>query len=320
MDVLEHDPLIPLLDSGNRAIIWQVDRYILDRSSCPAEELWELREPKRLMRRQGPDGRWRYPATDGRIRSRDDYDQLQTYKTLLDLIHKYRMDRRDIAISRAAEFLFSFQRKEGDLRGLYANQYTPNYTAAIMEVLICAGYGDDPRIQRGFDWLLSIRQEDGGWAIPFRTRGRDLSVSFEEESPTLDGDRSRPFSHLITGIVLRAFASHPLRRSEPGVIEAGEMLASRMFNRDAYPDRADPIYWEKIQFPYQWTDVLSVLDTLSLLGFAPDHPDVARGIDWLIDDQGKDGLWRSRYGGKNRLEKDLWVTLAVSRVLRRLLG
>jgi hypothetical protein len=36
-------------------------------------------------------------------------------------------------------------------------QYTPNYSAAIMELLIKAGYSTDVRTEKGFQWLLSIR-------------------------------------------------------------------------------------------------------------------------------------------------------------------
>lgn len=50
----------------------------------------------------------------------------------------------------------------GDLRGIYGSQYSPNYTAAILELLIGAGLGDDPRVRRALEWLLAMRQADGG--------------------------------------------------------------------------------------------------------------------------------------------------------------
>jgi hypothetical protein len=61
----------------------------------------------------------------------------------------------------AAEYLFSHQTNEGDFRGIYGTQYSPNYSAAIMEFLIKAGYARDERIAQGFQWLLHIRSVTG---------------------------------------------------------------------------------------------------------------------------------------------------------------
>ena len=57
-------------------------------------------------------------------------------------------------------------------------------------------------------WLLSMRQDDGGWAIPTRTPGLSLNVMLTARE-TFEPDRSRPSSHLVTGFVLRALAAHP---------------------------------------------------------------------------------------------------------------
>ena len=80
--------------------------------------------------------------------------------------------------------------------------------AAITELLITAGYRGTPQVENTMRWLLSMRQHDGGWAIPTRTLGLPLSV-MSTGSETFEPDPARPSSHLITGIVLRAFAAHP---------------------------------------------------------------------------------------------------------------
>jgi hypothetical protein len=97
-----------------------------------------------------------------------------------------------------------------------------------MELLIKAGYGDDPRIERAFRWLLSIRQTDGGWTIPFLTTGMSWDEGVRAPAP-IPPDRSKPFSHLATGAVLRAFADHPAWRQSPAAIQAGALLATRLF-------------------------------------------------------------------------------------------
>ena len=77
-------------------------------------------------------------------------------------------------------------------------------------------------------WLLSMRQDDGGWAIPARTLGLPLKVLLATRE-ILGPGRSRPSSHLITGIVLRALAAHRHYRHLAATRRAGELLKSRFF-------------------------------------------------------------------------------------------
>ena len=44
-------------------------------------------------------------------------------------------------------------------------------------------------------------------------------------------------------IVVRALAAHRRYRRSPDTRRAAELLKSRFFCRDAYPDRAAPSYW-----------------------------------------------------------------------------
>ena len=69
------------------------------------------------------------------------------------MIERYGMTRTHPQMERAADYIFSCQTEEGDIRGFLANQYATYYTGAIMALLIQAGYTDDPRIEKGFQWL-----------------------------------------------------------------------------------------------------------------------------------------------------------------------
>jgi hypothetical protein len=123
------------------------------------------------------------------------------------LVCKYGLDHHHPAVA-AAVFLSTFQTEAGDYRGIYGHQYTPNYSAAITELLIRAGLDHTAQVENTMRWLLSMRQDDGGWAIPARTLGLSLNVMLTARE-TFEPDRSRPSSHLITGIVVRALAAHP---------------------------------------------------------------------------------------------------------------
>ncbi len=312
------DPLPALLSLDDPALRWSVRRDLLE-EPCEPEPLWLLPGAARTLRRQRDDGSWRYPVGKQEPRPRHGYDQLATYEALLPLVEQYHLDGRHPAIRRAADFLLGFQTEEGDLRGIYGNQYTPNYTAAILELLIDAGCADDPRVEAGLSWLLSFRQDDGGWAIPFRTLGAQSFKRTMPLSAALQPDRTEPFSHLITGIVLRALASHPRYRELPETRVAAELLTTRFFIPDRYPDRRDADYWNKLRYPFRWTDVLSALDSITLVGLSIENDNVADGLRWLEAQQRPDGLWRSAYAKARDRRIHEWVTFAAARVFHRAL-
>jgi len=63
---------------------------------------------------------------------------------------------------------------------------------------------------------------------------------------------------------------------------------------------------------------------LPLMGYSKDDPDVCRGLNWLIENQAKDGLWNLSYvkGAKESSsvkveENRLWLSLRIARVFKR---
>ena len=192
----------------------------------------------------------------------------------------------------------------------------PYYHGAILELLIKAGYVEDPRIENGLAWLLSMRQSDGGWIVPAQAvPPKQRSREFWLGAP-IPPDRSRPHAHLATGMVLRAFAAHPAYHRCPEVMAAGEALKSRLFQADKYNDRRAPSYWLKFQYPFWWTSLLTALDTLSRMGLDRQDEKIAQGLDWFLTHQSADGLWETGYGaGRRAQENRCWVALAACRVL-----
>ena len=313
---LRVDPVPVIISSNNTAVKYFARRDLLDEKVKPVETLWELPEVKKILHRQQEDGSWKYPGGGKEhLRSQEAYNQLETYRILGLLVEKYGLNNKHSTIRNAAEFLFAHQTNKGDFRGIYGNQYSPNYSAAIMELLIKAGYDDDPRIEKGFGWLLSIRQNDGGWAIPLRTIGAKYAdiVKFA----TMEPDLSKPFSHLATGVVLRAFAASTKYRKSQEAASAGNLLASRFFKKDVYPDRNTPQYWEKVPFPFWFTDIVSALDSLSFLGFTGDNPDIANALDWLKRRQNDDGIFELKLLKDKDRDLKFWVCLAICRIFKR---
>lgn len=301
-----------LLDTNNEALIAFTKRNLLG-EKVHIEELWTLPRVKKILKNQQSNGSWFYPNKKAMLRSPTNYHQYQTYKTMAELVEFYGLNKKYDAIRKAAEYLFSFQTKEGEFRGMYGNQYSPNYSASITEFLIKAGY-DGIRIEKSLDWLLRMRQDDGGWAIPLRTRKRELEALFEKE--TIEPDRAKPFSHLITGIVLRPFSLMIDYRKK--VKDAGMLLAERVFAKDKYSDRMGVEYWTKFTFPYHWTDILSTIDTLTLLGI-DNHPKINEIMSWFDKHRQDNGMYDvSVMAGAKYKDVKYWIALQYLKVLKRM--
>lgn len=314
-NVLRYDPTIPLLASGNRSLAWFARRDLCGEQTGDITTLWSEPAALKILKGQKPNGSWRYGGTLRDDRDRNGHDIVETFRQLGVLICKFGFDRRHEAIRQAAEFLFGCQSDEGDFRGVYGTQYATTYSPMIGELLIKAGYADDPRVIRSMEWLFTMRQGDGGWAVPLRTLPvRYVDVVYAPEP--LQPARSKPFSHLATGCAMRALAAHPAYRHLPDTLAAARLLLSRLWKRDRYPDRGAPSYWTEFSYPYWFTDMLNALDALLKIGMTANEPEIARPIRWFVDRQSPDGTWDTLklLRGKDK-QLPLWLTLQISRVL-----
>ncbi len=315
-DSFKYNPIDPLLHFKHTAVSLLCQRDLLDKTIL-LENLWQLQEPQKILRKQDKNGSWEYPAAKEHIRTKENYNQIETYRNLGYLIEEYGFTRINSAIENAAEYLFTFQTEEGDFRGIYGNQYTPNYTAGIAELLIKAGYAHDKRITKVFEWLISIRQSDGGWAIPVRTRKYNLKI-ISENGEARKPDITMPYSSLITGVVLRAFADHATYKKSAVAKEAGWLLLSSIFKKDKYPDRAAKEYWLRFTFPFWFTDLISVLDSLSLIGFSKHEPEIEKALNYFLIQQTNNGMWDLRITkGENKDLIQAWLALAICKIFKR---
>ena len=155
------DPVVPLLESKNFSIKYFTKRDLLSEDIEPIETIWQLPQVEKILTKQQTEGFWKYPGKKVNQYPKHHYQLLQTWKEFRLLVERYEISKNHSAGEAAANFLFSCQTDEGDIRGMIGNQYATYYTGAIMAVLIKAGYVDDSRIELGFKWLLNMRQDDG---------------------------------------------------------------------------------------------------------------------------------------------------------------
>jgi hypothetical protein len=327
----EYEPIKLLLDSGNDAIVYFTNRDLLGNVVGPVTAVWNLRQPQAILKKQLPEGCWKYPGKN------EDYYLLSTFKNLLSLVYQYGFDRTNPSVAGACEYLFSCQTDEGDIRGFIGNQYAPYYTGIVMALLINAGYEGDPRVEKALDWLLSMRQNDGGWVIgspgllgrPDLKREEINYLTSHREAATMKAfDKTRPFSHSGTGMVIRALVAHPKYRKSPEAMNAAGLLKSHFFKEDNYSSYKHPDNWLRFQFPFWWNNLLAALDSLSLIEIPATDEDVNKALDWFIENQQEDGLWKTSYSSIHKAppenertrELRLWIMLAVCRIFKRFYG
>ena len=160
---LSYDPIPALLSAGDAALSYFVRRDLLEEDPGDIRQVWALAAAQKLLRGQQADGAWDRPVAQKKHPAIN-YRLIETWRQLRILVDQYGFTRADPRTEQAAEYLFSCQTELGDLRGFLANQYANYYTGAILGLLVNAGYGDDPRLEKGLQWLISNRQDDGGWS------------------------------------------------------------------------------------------------------------------------------------------------------------
>jgi prenyltransferase beta subunit len=330
---LKYDPSVPLLSSQNKPIEYFTKRDIINEKVKPIKYIWNLPEVEKILKKQQKNGSWKitkkYNPNIG-----VKYELLETWRNCRFLIEQYEFTNKHTSIQNAADFIFSCQTDEGDIRGILANQYTPYYTGAIISLLNKAGYTDDPRIEKGLKWLLKMRQNDGGWVIGspglvgliHLPKKEIYALTSQKNYETVKVfDRTKPFSAAGTGMVIRAFATHPNYKKTDYAVKAGNLLKSKLFKKDNWSSYQHPDNWIRFQYPFWWTNILSALDSLTQIGFTLKDSDIKKAAEWLIENQQKNGLWKVSYSkihkateNKKTYESQLWITLTACKILKKL--
>jgi hypothetical protein len=327
---LASDPIPRLLREGSPSVLARVRRDLIDDSEAPTPaEIAEYPEVKSVLKKMEKNGTYAPKALEKALGGAKFATCLATLRAL-DRLADFgmRLEGADGAASplrKIADALLASQAGDGGIGDLAladtpkgrAKSVALHFQGWAVSALCRAGFEGDPRVERGFQHLLERRQDDGGWA--WRGVRTDSAA--------------RPSSHLVTGMVLRAFASSTQRRGSREARRAGELLATRFLQPDRYEDRKAPAFWELLTEPRFYTDVLDGLDTITAIGLGKENSGVRTAEAYLRSRQGNDGLWcpgppsklegaAARGAGDKAKDKDvdaaIWLTLRVLVVLRRI--
>lgn len=319
MAQLRVDPLPGLLANATPALAYFIRRDVLGEDTGPADVLWDLPDAKALAGKQQADGSFRYPGGGNGQGGWTNYALVETFRQVRVMVDVFGMDCRYAPLRAAAEYVLGCQAPAGDIRGILGNQPMPYYHGALLRLLVRAGMAGDARVEKGFRWLLEVRQSDGGWVVPAQTLpAKARTEEFWRGAPVAAAPIA-PSSSLATGMILPALAVHPAYRSSVEACRAAELLNERIFRPDLYGDRKGVEYWTKFQYPFWWPNILTLLTALGEMGYAGSNRAVGACLDWFVRHQAEDGLWPTGYGhGSREREARAWVGMAIVRALRQL--
>lgn len=285
---LASDPIPRLLREGTPSVLARVRRDLIDDSEAPsADEIAGYPEVKALLRKLEKDGSFAAKAVEKELGGPKFSRCLATLRALdrlADLGLRVESGSKVAGeLHKIAEFLLASQESDGGIGDLALGESAKGRGKVValhfhgwaLAALCRTGFEGDARVEKGFRFLLSLRQDDGGWA--WRGVRTDSAA--------------RPSSHLVTGMVLRAFASAKEKRGSREARRAAELLATRFLQPDRYEDRKAPSYWEILSEPRFYTDVLDALDTITSIGLGKENSGVRTAEAYLRSRQSRDGLW-----------------------------
>jgi len=131
-----HSTIEALLATKNDAINYFTHRDLLGESTGPIETVWALPEPRKIIQKQSANGSWKGIKNKTPVYPENHTTLVATYKSFRTLVERYRFTRESPPIAKAAEYLFSFQTPDGDIRGFIGNQYATYYTGYILSLLL----------------------------------------------------------------------------------------------------------------------------------------------------------------------------------------
>jgi hypothetical protein len=278
----------------------------------------------RILAEQSPGGRWG--------KAQDFYVHSKYRGTVWQLLVLAELgaNAEDERVRRACEFILGHSQhaKSGgfayrsDGRGGDPNRILPCLTGNVVWALIRLGYGSDPRVAGGVQWITRYQRFDDGVEQP-------------PEGWPYDGLEKCWGKHTChMGVVkaLKALAEIPAdqrTKSMKGTLAAGAeyLFQHHVYRRSHGRHAVARKEWLLFGFPLMWnTDALEILGILTRLGSRDAR--MHEAVDLVISKQDSQGRWtlQSTFNGRFvvNIERvghpSKWITLHALTVLKRFLG
>jgi len=188
-------------------------------------------------------------------------------------------------------------------------------TGNVVAALIRLGYGEDHRVKKAINWLLSVQNRDGGWLCPYwKAHIKDTHSCFYG-----------------TICPLEAFSEVPETKRSPEMKQAIErgaefLLMHRLYKADHHRYKVINRQWLRFSFPWFYGyDILRGLSVLTKLDYIDDER-LTDAVGVLIKKRRSDGTWLLDSSPLGRMQTNIesvskpskWITLNALKVLKRL--
>ena len=291
---LKADPTEWLLEQAEGMDRYYVLREIMGKSEGDAE-VSNTRDAlvAEIVGKQRADGSWNGKAYD--------YENGTTHQMMK--LMELGVSARDAPVKKGAEYLLQCQAENGSFVqgglqcGIDANLVATN---AVLLALARTGYGDDPRMAEGYQWLCSWQDEDGSWLSPRAKMSREQGEGHPHPYCGLHAtcnallglsatDRTRESQAAKRGaeFLLSSYGTKYDRSTEPPYGPTGKPFEGAWHDVNCAP----PESTDGSERETEITTTGHVLSTLSMLGYGLRNEKVRAGVERLIGSQSEDGVW-----------------------------
>ncbi|MFX0170907.1 MAG: prenyltransferase/squalene oxidase repeat-containing protein [Candidatus Hodarchaeota archaeon] len=283
-------------------------------------ELEQLRNEDPLIRDlyelQAPDGSW----SSKDLFDSSYTDRIRPTSMALSRFGYLGFDPDHPSVKKGVEYLLSLQNEDGSwpipagkpqiVDGGY--DMIPLQTAFPLRAIASCGYATDSRAERGYEWLIQQRLEDGAWPAGTKTGTRGFIAGYRKLAHSQWGCRTN------TTAVLTALAHHPKRRRSKAAQRALDLLLARESKerhvlgfeiaRIIGVEPARGYFTHHARF-----DVAYILNLCWRIGASLDDNRVVDLIEFITKNQGTYGLWEYA----PHPEASRWVSFDILRSLLR---
>ena len=289
------------------------------------EQIMKTGAVPKILSKQEPGGYWGI-QNDFYVRSK--------YKgTVWNLIILAELgaDGEDSSIKKTCEFIFKksqdptsggFSYASTTAGGGAPGKVLPCLTGNMIWSLIRLGYLDDPRVQKGIQWITKYQRfDDGEQNLPKDWPYKAHKACFSKHS-----------CHMGVVKTFKALAEIPGNKRKPNVKntinQAVEyLLIHHIYKRSHDLSKKSKPGWLRLGFPLMYqTDILEILDILTRLGIKDERMQDA--MDIVVSKQDDQGRWilENTFNGRfitnieTKGKPSKWITLNAIRVLKKYNG
>jgi hypothetical protein len=326
--LLNGDPIDWLLEMNNPSVRFFTLTEFLEKPEANPEvaqaknQIMHIGVVPKILAKQNDQGYWE---------TREQFYTAKYKGTVWQLIilGELGADGKDEKIKKACEFILeNSQDHESGGFSIWSAARTgggrhsgviPCLTGNMVWSFIKLGYLEDPRVERGINWITTYQRFDDG--IKYSPKGwpydKTVGRCFEKHS-----------CHMGVVKALKALSAIPVNRRSGDVkntieIGAEKLLIHYIHKRSHNLNRVSKPSWLQFGFPNMYqTDVLEILVTLTKLDYRDER--MQEAVDLVISKQDDRGRWKLERTFNGRFQTNIeqkdrtskWITLNALRVLK----